>query len=86
MKIEISKMYTTEEIVENKLFPYYGRTDQVNTDSYRQLILRAIRTGKIEAINTVAKGVPRYVISGQSLLNYLKNYGKPRITTITKRG
>lgn len=84
MKVNLEKFYTTEEIIENNLFPYRGKTEEINKDSYRQLILRAIRDGQLEAINTMSSGVPRYKISGQALLNYLKKYGNPRPSTITK--
>lgn len=68
--IEPEKFYTPKEAVE-----FVGTAS--TSDTQRQMLLRHIRDGRIEAVNTGGDKKPRYVIQGKHLIKYRDGQMKP---------
>ena len=70
-KIKLEKFYTTGDIVELEILP----ASTPNTQ--RQMLLRHIREGKVEALNLGGEKKPRYVIQGKNLIKYKDGLMRP---------
>lgn len=68
--IEPEKFYTPKEAV-----GFVGKASTSGTQ--RQILLRHIREGRIEAVNTGGDKKPRYVILGKHLIKYRDAQVKP---------
>jgi hypothetical protein len=65
MEIKIDEFYTPNEIVR------MGVIKGVNVDTRRQLLLRHIRNGDLEAKNLGTEAKPRYAIRGIHLREFI---------------
>ena len=70
-KIDLEKFYTPNEIVE------LGIMTANSADTKKQMLLRFIREGRIEAKNLGGGNKPRYVVQGKHLVEYLNTQMKP---------
>ena len=64
-KIKAEKFYTPKEIVD------MGIMTASNNDTKRQMLLRFIRDGRINAVNLGGNKKPRYVVQGKHLTEYM---------------
>lgn len=65
LKIDPDKFYTPKEIVD------LGIMTANTTDTKRQMLLRFIREGRINALNLGGDKKPRYAVQGKNLLEYM---------------
>lgn len=70
-KINPEKFYTPGEVVA------LGIMTASNEDTQRQMLLRMIRSKRIQAINLGGDRKPRYVIQGKHLSDYMNTNMKP---------
>lgn len=70
-KIKHDKFYTPKEMI--TFVPSKASTDDVK----RQMILRHIGEGKINAVNLGGEKKPRYVIQGKNVQEYLDTHISP---------
>lgn len=70
-KINPEKFYAPKDIVE------LGVLTASTPDTKRQMLLRHIREGKIEAMNLGGDKKPRYVVQGKNLIKYRDEQMKP---------
>lgn len=70
-KIKEEKFYTPKEITE------LGIMTASSPDTKRQMLLRFIREGRIQAVNLGGDKKPRYVVQGKHLMEYMNTQMKP---------
>jgi len=70
-QINLEKFYTPKDMVEMNI------TQASNKDTKKQMILRFIRQGRMEAINLGSDKKPRYVVQGKNIVKYLDRQVKP---------
>lgn len=66
IKIKDDKFYTPKEIIK------FGIMSAKNEDTKKQMLLRFIRDGRIEALNLGTDNKPRYVVRGKELKDYMQ--------------
>lgn len=70
-KIDLEKFYTPNEVVA------LGIMSAKTPDTKKQMLLRFIREGRLEAKNLGGDKKPRYVVQGKHLVEYLNTQMKP---------
>lgn len=71
MKINPEKFYTAKQIAD------MGVMTATKPDTKRQMLLRYIRNGEIEAVNVGGEKKPRYLVQGKHLIAYRDRQVKP---------
>jgi len=74
-----SKHYSVNDIAKENLVAFGGES----FNAQKQMILRYIREGRLEATNVGGEKKPRYIVSGAELLKFIHMYGKQ--TRFTKK-
>lgn len=69
-EIDPEKFYTPKEAI-----AFVGTAS--TADTQRQVLLRHIRDGRVEAVNLGGEKKPRYAIQGKHLLKYRDTHIKP---------
>lgn len=70
-KINPEKFYTPKDMLD------FGITNASSKDTKKQMLLRFIRQGRIEALNLGSEQKPRYVVQGKNIIKYLDRQIKP---------
>ena len=70
-KIDPEKFYTPKDIES------LGVMTASTPDTRRQMLLRFIRQGRIEALNLGSEKKPRYAVQGKNLIKYRDGQMKP---------
>ncbi len=70
-KIDPEKFYTPKEIAA------LGIMTASTPDTQRQMLLRHIRDGRIQALNLGGDKKPRYAVQGKHLISYRDTQVKP---------
>lgn len=70
-KINPEKFYAPKDIIE------LGILTASTPNTKRQMLLRHIREGKVEAMNLGGDKKPRYVVQGKNLIKYRDEQMKP---------